>query len=102
MHKHVGCNCSLKTIKIETMINFRNNTTKLRENKKDFLDANSIINEQMNEVIKGIKSKLNSISSKHDAEVTLTGKIDKFTLSVNSESTESANISEKLVNDYLK
>lgn len=45
------------------MINFRNNTTKLRENKKDFLDANSIINEQMNEVIKEIKSKLNSISS---------------------------------------
>ena len=84
------------------MINFRNNTTKLRENKKDFLDANSIINEQMNEVIKEIKSKLNSISSEHDAEVTLTGKIDKFTLSVKSESTESANTIEKLINDYLK
>ena len=61
------------------MINFRNNTTKLRENKKDFLDANSIINEQMNEVVKGIKSKLNTISSQHDAEVTLTGKIDEIT-----------------------
>ena len=84
------------------MINFRNNTTKLRENKKDFLDANSIINEQMNEVVKGIKSKLNTISSQHDAEVTLTGKIDKFTLSVKSESDESANTIKKLVNDYLK
>jgi predicted RNA-binding protein Jag len=84
------------------MIKFTNNTTKLRENKKDFLDMNSIVNEQMNEVIKGIKSKLNSISSEHDAEVTLNGKIDKFTLNVKSESTKSANIIEKLVNDYLK
>jgi len=83
------------------MINFRNNTTKLRENKNEILDANSIINEQMNEIIKGIKSKINSISSEHDAEVTLNGKIDKFTLNVKSESTESANIIEKLVNDYL-
>ena len=83
------------------MINFRNNTTKLRENKNEILDANSIINEQMNKIIKGIKSKINSISSEHDAEVTLSGKIDKFTLNVKSESTESANIIEKLVNDYL-
>ncbi len=84
------------------MIKFTNNTTKLRENKKDFLDMNSIVNKQMNEVIKGIKSKLNSISSEHDAEVTLTGKIDKFSLNINSESTETVNIIEKLVNDYLK
>ncbi len=84
------------------MINFRNNTKKLRENKNEILDTNSIINEQMNEVIKGIKSKLNTISSQHVAEVTLAGKIDKFTLSVKSESDESANIIEKLVNDYLK
>jgi predicted transcriptional regulator len=84
------------------MIKFTNNTTKLRENKKDFLDMNPIVNEQMNEVIKGIKSKLNSISSEHEAEVTLTGKIDNSSLNVKSESTETVNIIEKLVNDYLK
>ena len=84
------------------MIKFYNNTKMLRENKKDFLDMNSIVNEQMNGVIKKIKSKLNSISSEHDAEITLSGKIDKFNLSVKSESNETVSIIERMINDFLK
>ncbi|WP_165734378.1 hypothetical protein [Polaribacter sp. 20A6] len=83
------------------MIKFINNTTKLKENKKDFLDMNSIVNEQMNEVINKIKFKLNSLTSEHEAEVTLSGKIDKFDLTINSESNKTVSIIEKLINDYL-
>ncbi len=84
------------------MIKVTNNTVKLRENKKELLDMNSIVNEQMNEVISEIKTKLNNISSQHDAEVVLSGKIDEFELTINSESTETVNIIESLINDYLK
>ena len=84
------------------MIKVLNNTTKLKENNKDILDMNSIINKQMGEVITEIKSKLNSITSEHEAEVILYGKIDKFNLNVISESDETINVIEKLINDYLK
>ena len=82
------------------MIKFTNNTTKLRENKKEILDANSIINDQMISVIKGIKSKLESISSEHDAEVTLSGKITDFKAVIESKSDETSNIIRDLIKNY--
>jgi len=84
------------------MITFKDKTTKLKEDKKSLLDANSIINEQMKEVINGIKKEINKISSSHDAEVTLSGRIDKFELNIKSDSDESANIIQDLINNYLK
>jgi hypothetical protein len=84
------------------MIKFVDNTTKLRENKNEFLDMNSIVNKQMGEVISEIQSKLILISSDHDADVTLIGKKDEFTLNIQSENTESVKLIEELVNDYLK
>jgi transcriptional regulator of heat shock response len=84
------------------MIKFKNNTTKLKEIKNDFSDLSPEINKIMGGVINEIKSKLESISSEHKAEVVLTGKVDAIKLSVKSESSESANILEKLIGDYLK
>ena len=83
------------------MIRIINNTIKLKENKKDFLDMNSIVNKQMDEVINKIKSKLNSLTSEHEAEVTLFGKIYEFNLIIKSESDETVSIIEKLIKDYL-
>jgi ABC-type molybdenum transport system ATPase subunit/photorepair protein PhrA len=82
------------------MIKFKNNTTKLKEIKNDFSDLSPEINKIMGGVINEIKSKLES--SEHNAEVVLTGKVDAIKLSVKSESSESANILEKLIGDYLK
>ncbi|WP_341220328.1 hypothetical protein [Polaribacter atrinae] len=84
------------------MIQFIDNTIKLRENKNELLDMNSIVNNQMDEVIGEIQSKLILISSDHDAEVTLIGKKDEFTLNIQSENTETVKLIEELVNDYLK
>jgi predicted transcriptional regulator len=82
------------------MIKFINNTTKLRENKEEILDANTIINDQMNSVIKGIKSKIELISSEHEAEVTLSGKITDFKAVIESESDETSNIIRDLIKNY--
>jgi hypothetical protein len=84
------------------MIQLIDNTIKLRENKNELLDMNSIVNNQMDEVISKIQSKLILISSDHDAEVTLNGKKNEFTLNIKSENTESVKLIEGLVNDYLK
>jgi predicted transcriptional regulator len=80
------------------MIKFTNNTKKVRENKKEILDANSILNEQMNNLIKAIKSRIESISSEHDAEVTLSGEITDFNLIIESESDETS----KIIRDLIK
>lgn len=84
------------------MIKFENKTVKLKEDKNNFLDLSPETNKIIGSIINEIDSKLKSISSEHNAVVTLSGKIDKISFSVKSESTESANIIEKLVNDYLK
>ncbi|MCH3881266.1 MULTISPECIES: hypothetical protein [Tenacibaculum] len=84
------------------MIQFIDNTIKLKKNKNEFLDINSILNNQMDEVISEIQSKLTLISSDHDAEIILTGKKDNFSLKIQSENTESVKLIEELVNDYLK
>ena len=80
------------------MIKFTNNTKKVRENKKEILAANSILNEQMNNLIKAIKSRIESISSEHDAEVTLSGEITDFNLIIESESDETS----KIIRDLIK
>jgi predicted transcriptional regulator len=82
------------------MIKFTNNTKKLRENKKEILDANSIINEQMNNLIKVIKSKIESISSEHDAEVTLSGEITNFKFIIESENDETSSIIRDLIKNH--
>lgn len=84
------------------MIKFVNKTTKLKVDKKSIIDANEIINDQMNRVIKEIHNRLKKLSSNHEATVTLTGKIDKFVLSVDSESDDTVNLIQQTVNDYLK
>lgn len=84
------------------MITIKNNTVKLTENKKELLDTNSMVNEQMNEVIKKITSKLKSISSKHDAVVTFSGKINNININIKSESDESVKEIESLIDTYLK
>jgi hypothetical protein len=82
------------------MIKFTNSTKKLRENKKEILDGNSIINDQMNGIIKGIKAEIESISSEHDAEVTLSGEITDFKAIIESESDETSNIIRDLIKNY--
>lgn len=84
------------------MIKFKDNTIKLKEDKNALLDANSIVNEQMKDIINGLKKEINKISSKHDAEIILSSRIDKFELKIKSESDESTNTIQDLINKYLK
>jgi hypothetical protein len=84
------------------MIKTTNNTTKLKEKKDDILDANSLFNEQLVEIISEIKTKLNVISFKHNAEVIFAGNINELNVKVKSENKESVKIIENLINDYLK
>ncbi|ANH61357.1 hypothetical protein [Dokdonia donghaensis] len=84
------------------MIKFLNKTTKLKVDKKALIDANDIINGQMDGVIKEIKNRVNKLSNNHNATVTLSGKINDFVLSVDTESDETATLIEQVVNDYLK
>ncbi|MBO3116586.1 hypothetical protein J4050_07505 [Winogradskyella sp. DF17] len=84
------------------MIIVKNQTVKLRENKKELLDTNSIINEQMLSIIKKITLKLKSISPKHDATVIFSGKIDNINVDIKSDSEKSVTAIESLINDYLK
>lgn len=84
------------------MINFKDNTKNLKQDKKALIDTNSIVNEQMKNVINGIKNEIKKISHKHDAEIILSGRIDKFDLKIKSESNESVNIIQDLINKYLK
>lgn len=89
------------TLKIETMIKFTNKTTRLKENKNELLDSNSLFNEQMDEIINDITKKIKPISEKHNAEVTITGNINNLSFNVESENKESANIIENIINSYL-
>ena len=86
--------------KIETMIKFENKTEKLKNNSHNFSDLSTETNKIMSDIINEIKSKLGSISSEHIAEVILNGKIDEIKISVKTDTTESANIIEKLVKGH--
>jgi hypothetical protein len=54
----------------------------------------------MHSVIRGIKSKIESISSEHDAEVTLSGKITDFKAVIESESDETSDIIQDLIKNH--
>jgi hypothetical protein len=83
------------------MIKITNQTTKIKEDINDILDISSETNGIMQGIINNIKSELNKISSEHNAVVIFSGQLDKIKVSVKSENTESAEIIEKLVTDYL-
>ena len=81
------------------MIHIQNKVKKLRENRNELLDANTIINEQIENIIKEITQKLKRLSSEHEAEVIITGTSEKMNFSINSESDETVSKIEKLLND---
>ena len=81
------------------MIHIQNKVKKLRENRNELLDANTIINEQIDNVIKEITQKLKRLGSEHEAEVIITGTSEKMNFSINSESDKTVSKIEKILNE---
>lgn len=67
------------------MITIVNNVKKLREDKKAFIDANAIINEQIDSIIKDITQKIKRINSTHNAKVTISGDTKSFSFKIESD-----------------
>ena len=82
------------------MIKIIDTTTKLRENKRELIDKNAIINETMSDLIVSIKKEINKISNKYDATVSVSGKIDKPKFSIKGDD-ETASVIQSLIDNYL-
>ncbi|MBF4518668.1 hypothetical protein IRZ71_20120 [Flavobacterium sp. ANB] len=83
------------------MITIVNNVKKLKENPKSFIDANAIINEQIQLIIKDLTQKIKRINSPHDAKVVISGDSKGFSLNIDSEDEETIKLIQNVL-DQLK
>jgi hypothetical protein len=86
--------------KIETMIKIINTVKRLKENPNDLIDGNSLINEQVDEIINEMSNKLKSLDKKHNAIVTISGNFESLSFNVESENDNSIKVIESLIDNF--
>ncbi|MFB9076424.1 hypothetical protein ACFFLS_24425 [Flavobacterium procerum] len=80
------------------MITVVNNVKKLKENPKLFIDANAIMNDQVQTIIKDITQKIKRVSTPHNAKVVINGDSKGFTFTIDSEDDETIKLIEDVLN----
>lgn len=82
------------------MITVVNNVKKIREDKKAFIDANAIMNEQIDSIIKDITQKIKRINSTHNAKVMISGDTKNFSFNIDSEDETTTKLIQDVLNKY--
>jgi hypothetical protein len=82
------------------MITVVNNVKKLREDKKLFIDANAIMNEQINSIVKDITQKIKRINSTHNAKVIISGDAKGLSFNIDSEDETTIKLIQGVVSNY--
>jgi hypothetical protein len=81
-----------------TMITVINNVKKLKEDKNSLIDANAIINEEVESLIKDLTKKIKTINSSHNAKVIINGNVEKFSFNIDSNDEKTIKIIEDILN----
>lgn len=82
------------------MITIVNNVKKLREDKKAFIDANAIMNEQIDNIIKDISQKIKRINTSKSAKVTINGDTKNFSFNIDCEDESTIKSIQSVLNNY--
>jgi regulator of replication initiation timing len=78
------------------MITVINNVKKLKEDKNSLIDANAIINEEVESLIKDLTKKIKTINSSHNAKVIINGNVEKFSFNIDSNDEKTIKIIEDI------
>lgn len=82
------------------MITVVNNVKKLREDKKAFIDANAIMNEQIESIVKDITQKIKRINSTQNAKVIINGDAKGLSFNIDSEDENIIKLIQSVLSNY--